>query len=184
MATRFCSFYKLTFATRHPNRLLSPLQTTRRRPLSSLGGSATKQKPAKRARKSMGRRVSFAPDQRLEQTHFYERVRQCNCVTPAPGRLHTWNPHCFLAGAEHWQTAAHTWFRARDRHCRADLRLHTLQETASSPLPYKDLEAMAARVNGPAGDGVAAETIDQAPALVPPPPPPGAVRQPAAWIWS
>ena len=51
------------------------LQTTRRRPLSSLGGSATKQKPAKRARKSMGRRVSFAPDQRLEQTHFYERVR-------------------------------------------------------------------------------------------------------------
>lgn len=43
------------------------------------------------------------------------------------------------------------------------------QETASSPLPYKDLEAMAARVNGPAGDSVAAETSDPEPALVPPP---------------
>jgi hypothetical protein len=65
------------------------MQNTKRRPLSSLGGSATKQKPAKRARKSMGRRVSFAPDQRLEQTHFYERVRQ---PVPAPRGLHTSHP--------------------------------------------------------------------------------------------
>jgi len=52
------------------------LQNAKRRPLGFLGGSAAKQKPAKRARKSMGRRVSFAPEQRLEQTHFYERVRR------------------------------------------------------------------------------------------------------------
>lgn len=36
------------------------------------------------------------------------------------------------------------------------------QEAASSPLPYKDLEAMAAHVNGPAADDTASAPQDQA----------------------